>query len=178
MKLHNTFINKLKDCDLNASKFFIKIIKKAAHIFLLVLKILNILKMSSDSLAQDFPPMQNDLILRAARGESVERVPIWIMRQAGRYLPEFREIRTKNSFFDLCRNPQLACDVTMMPIERFDLDAAIIFSDILVVPQALGMTVEMLPGKVNIFGRNFKLKHYINYPFQGSVFSGTSRSAG
>jgi uroporphyrinogen decarboxylase len=134
--------------------------------------------MSSDSLAQDFPPMQNDLILRAARGESVERVPIWIMRQAGRYLPEFREIRTKNSFFDLCRNPQLACDVTMMPIERFDLDAAIIFSDILVVPQALGMTVEMLPGKVNIFGRNLKLKHNINYPFQGSIFSGASRSAG
>jgi len=95
----------------------------------------------------DFPEMKNDLILRAARGEAVERVPIWIMRQAGRYLPEFREMRTKHSFFDLCRNPQLACDVTMMPINRFELDAAIIFSDILVVPQALGMTVEMLPGK-------------------------------
>ncbi len=53
----------------------------------------------------DFPEMKNDLILRAARGESVERVPIWIMRQAGRYLPEFREMRTKHSFFDLCRNP-------------------------------------------------------------------------
>lgn len=91
--------------------------------------------------------MKNDLILRAARGEPVDRVPIWIMRQAGRYLPEFREIRTKHSFFDLCRNPELACDVTLMPIERFDLDAAIIFSDILVVPQALGMTVEMVPGK-------------------------------
>lgn len=98
-------------------------------------------------LAQDFPPMQNDLILRAARGEAVERVPVWIMRQAGRYLPEFREIRLHNSFFDLCRNPKLACDVTLMPINRFDLDAAIIFSDILVVPQALGMTVEMIPGK-------------------------------
>lgn len=94
-----------------------------------------------------FPPMKNDLILRAARGESVERIPIWIMRQAGRYLPEFRDIRTKHSFFDLCRNPALACDVTLMPINRFDLDAAIIFSDILVVPQALGMTVEMVPGK-------------------------------
>ena len=63
---------------------------------------------------KEFPPMKNDLILRAARGESVDRVPIWIMRQAGRYLPEFREIRTQHSFFDLCRNPQLACDVTLM----------------------------------------------------------------
>lgn len=96
---------------------------------------------------KEFPPMKNDLILRAARGESVDRVPIWIMRQAGRYLPEFREIRTQHSFFDLCRNPQLACDVTLMPINRFDLDAAIIFSDILVIPQALGMTVDMVPGK-------------------------------
>lgn len=69
------------------------------------------------------------------------------MRQAGRYLPEFREIRTKQSFFELVQNPQLACDVTMMPIDRFDLDAAIIFSDILVIPQALGMIVEMLPTK-------------------------------
>ena len=67
----------------------------------------------------DFPPLKNDLILRAARGESVERLPIWIMRQAGRYLPEFRDIRTKNSFFDLCRNPQLACDVTLMVKRNF-----------------------------------------------------------
>ncbi|RNA01074.1 uroporphyrinogen decarboxylase [Brachionus plicatilis] len=99
--------------------------------------------MSTDN----FPPLKNDLIIRAAKGESVERVPIWIMRQAGRYLPEFREIRTKQSFFELVQNPQLACDVTMMPINRFDLDAAIIFSDILVIPQALGMIVEMLPSK-------------------------------
>ena len=69
------------------------------------------------------------------------------MRQAGRYLPEFREIRSKHSFFELVQNPQLACDVTMMPINRFDLDAAIIFCDILVIPQALGMIVEMLPSK-------------------------------
>lgn len=87
------------------------------------------------------------MIIRAAKGERVDRVPIWIMRQAGRYLPEFREIKTKHSFFDLVQSPQLACEVTMMPINRFDLDAAIIFSDILVVPQALGMIVEMLPSK-------------------------------
>lgn len=90
------------------------------------------------------------MIIRAARQEPVERVPVWIMRQAGRYLPEFRELRSKHSFFDLCQNPQLACDVTLMPIKRFDLDAAIIFSDILVVPQALGMHVEMATGKVSI----------------------------
>lgn len=95
----------------------------------------------------EFPQLKNNLILRAARGESVERVPVWIMRQAGRYLPEFRELRSKHSFFDLCQNPKLACEVTLMPINRFDLDAAIIFSDILVVPQALGMQVDMVTGK-------------------------------
>ncbi|CAF0943649.1 unnamed protein product [Brachionus calyciflorus] len=99
----------------------------------------------------NFSPLKNDLIIRAAKGESVERVPIWIMRQAGRYLAEFRELLKKHSFFELVQNPQLACEVTMMPINRFDLDAAIIFSDILVIPQALGMTVEMSPQKGPIF---------------------------
>ncbi|XP_014681397.1 PREDICTED: uroporphyrinogen decarboxylase-like isoform X2 [Priapulus caudatus] len=91
--------------------------------------------------------MKNDLALRAARGEKTERVPVWVMRQAGRYLPEFRETRAEHDFFTICRTPVLACKVTLQPIERFDLDAAIIFSDILVVPQAMGMVVEMLPGK-------------------------------
>lgn len=93
--------------------------------------------------------MQNDLILRAARGEETERAPVWVMRQAGRYLPEFRAIREKHEFFECCRTPELACEITMQPIRRYSglLDAAIIFSDILVVPQALGMVVEMLPGK-------------------------------
>lgn len=94
-----------------------------------------------------FPVLSNDLILRAARGDSTERTPVWVMRQAGRYLPEFQEIRAKHEFFEVCRNPQLACEVTLQPIRRFNLDAAIIFSDILVVPQAMGMTVEMLPEK-------------------------------
>ncbi|KAE8270726.1 hypothetical protein A4X09_0g1595 [Tilletia walkeri] len=94
-------------------------------------------------------PMKNDLILRAARGEHTERAPIWIMRQAGRYLPEFRALREKHDFFECCRTPALACEITLQPIRRYAglLDAAIIFSDILVVPQALGMTVEMHPGK-------------------------------
>ncbi|XP_071492479.1 uroporphyrinogen decarboxylase-like [Diadema antillarum] len=96
---------------------------------------------------KEFPPLKNDLILRAARGEKTERVPVWLMRQAGRYLPEFREMRAEHQFFTVCQTPALACEVTLQPIRRFELDAAIIFSDILVIPQALGLTVEMIPGK-------------------------------
>ncbi|XP_055597598.1 uroporphyrinogen decarboxylase isoform X1 [Uranotaenia lowii] len=94
----------------------------------------------------DFPPLKNDNLLRAARGEPVDRVPVWVMRQAGRYLPEFQEVRAKHDFFEVCRTPELACEVTMQPLRRFDLDASIIFSDILVIPQALGITVEMHKG--------------------------------
>ncbi|XP_013792463.1 uroporphyrinogen decarboxylase-like [Limulus polyphemus] len=97
-------------------------------------------------MAQNFPPLKNDAILRVARGQRTEFTPVWVMRQAGRYLPEFREIRKDFSFFELCKTPELACQVTLQPINRFNLDAAIIFSDILVIPQALGMTVDMLPG--------------------------------
>ena len=101
----------------------------------------------------EFPEMKNDLILRCARGEKVERAPVWVMRQAGRYLPEFREVRAKHDFFTICRTPELACEITLQPIKRFSglLDAAIIFSDILVVPQALGMTVEMRAGVGPVF---------------------------
>lgn len=99
-----------------------------------------------------FPPLKNDLLLRAARGEEIERVPVWIMRQAGRYLPEFRELRAEHNFFKICQTPELACQITLQPIDRFpELDGSIIFCDILVIPQALGMTVEMIPGK----GPNF-----------------------
>lgn len=95
---------------------------------------------------QPFPPLKNDNLLRAARGEVVDRVPVWVMRQAGRYLPEFQELRKLHDFFTVCRTPELACEVTMQPLRRFDLDASIIFSDILVIPQALGLTVEMHAG--------------------------------
>lgn len=95
--------------------------------------------------------MKNDNLLRAARGEPVDRIPVWVMRQAGRYLPEFQEVRAKHDFFEVCRTPELACEVTMQPLRRFDLDASIIFSDILVIPQAYGMTVEMQPGKGPVF---------------------------
>lgn len=94
----------------------------------------------------DVPPPKNDLILRAARGEETERAPVWMMRQAGRYLPEYRALRAEHAFFDVVRTPELAAEVTLQPIERFPLDAAIIFSDILVVPQAFGMEVEMKTG--------------------------------
>ncbi|CAK9814932.1 Uroporphyrinogen decarboxylase [Anthophora quadrimaculata] len=94
----------------------------------------------------EFPELKNDLILKAAKGEPVERIPIWIMRQAGRYLPEFQEIRSKHDFFSVCQTPALASEVTLQPIKRFDLDASIIFSDILVIPQAMGLIVEMVPG--------------------------------
>lgn len=101
---------------------------------------------------ESLPKLRNDLLLRSARNEpplKLEHPPIWVMRQAGRYLPEFQEVRSKHSFFAVCRTPELACEVTLQPIRRYKglLDAAIIFSDILVVPQAMGMEVQMLPGK-------------------------------
>jgi uroporphyrinogen decarboxylase len=104
-----------------------------------------------DYTSKNFPALKNDNVLRAARGEPVDRVPVWVMRQAGRYLPEFQEVRAKHDFFEVCRVPELACEVTMQPLRRFDLDASIIFSDILVIPQALGMTVEMTKGVGPVF---------------------------
>ncbi|KAF7895635.1 uncharacterized protein EAF01_009597 [Botrytis porri] len=96
-----------------------------------------------------FEPLQNDLILRTAWGQKVERPPMWVMRQAGRYLPEYHEAKGKNDFFECCRSPEIASTLTLQPIERFAglVDAAIIFSDILVIPQAMGMTVEMVDKK-------------------------------
>ncbi|KAJ3880617.1 uroporphyrinogen decarboxylase [Lentinula edodes] len=96
----------------------------------------------------EFPPLRNDLLLRAARGEKTERAPVWIMRQAGRYLPEFRALRANHEFFEICRTPELATEITLQPIRRYSglIDASIIFSDILVIPQAMGMEVLMNPG--------------------------------
>ncbi|HZH70260.1 MAG TPA: uroporphyrinogen decarboxylase family protein, partial [Flavobacteriaceae bacterium] len=90
--------------------------------------------------------LKNDLFLRALKGETVERPPVWMMRQAGRYLPEFQEIKQKYDFFTRCQTPELASEITVQPIRRYGMDAAILFSDILVIPQAMNIEVEMKPG--------------------------------
>lgn len=95
--------------------------------------------------------LENDLFLRACRKEPVERTPIWIMRQAGRYLPEYRAVREKADFLTMCKTPELASEVTIQPIDLIGTDAAIIFSDILVIPEAIGMHLEMHEGKGPIF---------------------------
>ncbi|MBM55795.1 MAG: uroporphyrinogen decarboxylase [Euryarchaeota archaeon] len=90
--------------------------------------------------------MKNDLFLRALKGETVERPPVWMMRQAGRYLPDFMKLKAKYDFFTRCRTPELATEITVMPIEQVGTDAAILFSDILVVPQAMNVPFEMKAG--------------------------------
>src|SRR5210317_2141724 len=98
--------------------------------------------------------LKNDLLLRALLREPTERTPLWIMRQAGRYLPEYREIRAQaGDFMSLCRNPELACEVTMQPLRRYKLDAAILFSDILTVPDALGLGLYFATGEGPKFER-------------------------
>ena len=87
--------------------------------------------------------IKNDLFLRALKGEVVTRPPVWMMRQAGRYLPEFMQIKNKYDFFTRCRTPELASEITLQPIRRFGMDAAILFCDILVIPQAMNIEVEM-----------------------------------
>ncbi|PVH88516.1 uroporphyrinogen decarboxylase [Cadophora sp. DSE1049] len=100
-------------------------------------------------MAHNFEPLKNDLLLRTAWGQKVERPPMWVMRQAGRYLPEYHEAKGSHDFFECCRSPEIASTLTLQPIDRFAglVDAAIIFSDILVIPQALGMAVEMVDKK-------------------------------
>jgi uroporphyrinogen decarboxylase len=87
------------------------------------------------------------LFLQALNGESVSRPPVWIMRQAGRYLPDFMKLKAKYDFFTRCQTPELATEITVMPIDQIGTDAAILFSDILVVPQAMGLAFEMKPGQ-------------------------------
>jgi uroporphyrinogen decarboxylase len=91
--------------------------------------------------------LQNDLILRTLRGESAERTPVWMMRQAGRYLPEYMVLRKKYGFFERCQTPELACEITIQPVDIIGVDAAILFSDILVVPQAMGLEVQLIESK-------------------------------
>ena len=98
--------------------------------------------------------LKNDLFLRALRRQPVPRTPVWIMRQAGRYLPEYREVRAiAGDFMSLCRNAELACEVTLQPLRRYKLDAAILFSDILTVPDALGLGLSFAAGEGPRFER-------------------------
>ncbi len=109
--------------------------------------------------------LNNDLVLRAARGEAIERYPVWLMRQAGRILPEYRAVRNSLSGFkELVETPALAAEVTIQPVDILDVDAAIIFSDILVVPEAMGLTYEMVEKKGPFFPKTIQSeKDFVNH---------------
>lgn len=101
--------------------------------------------------------LKNDRILRAFQRQEVDRTPLWMMRQAGRYLPEYRQVRSQaGSFMGLCRSPELAARVTLQPLERYDLDAAILFSDILTVPEAMGLGLSFVTGEGPVFERRIQ----------------------
>ncbi len=106
--------------------------------------------------------LKNDLLLRALKGENVERVPVWMMRQAGRYLPEYIKIREKYGFFERCQTPALAAEITIQPVDIVGVDAAILFSDILVVPQAMGLEVQLIESKGPFLPDPIKTKADLN----------------
>src|SRR6202030_4454424 len=99
-------------------------------------------------------PLKNDTLLHALKREPTEHTPVWLMRQAGRYLPEYNATRARaGSFMKLCSNPALATEVTLQPLARFPLDAAILFSDILTVPDAMGLGLSFVEGEGPRFER-------------------------
>lgn len=102
--------------------------------------------------------LQNDSFIRALLRQPTDKTPVWMMRQAGRYLPEYRQIRVQaGSFMNLCTNPELACEVTLQPLERFNFDAAILFSDILTIPDAMGLGLYFVEGEGPKFERTIKV---------------------
>jgi uroporphyrinogen decarboxylase len=104
-------------------------------------------------------PLKNDLIIRAAKGEKTERTPVWLMRQAGRILPEYRAVREKmGGFKELVKSPEFACEVTIQPVDILGVDAAIIFSDILVIPEAMGLNYQMVESKGPWFEKTIQNK--------------------
>ncbi|HWY10728.1 MAG TPA: uroporphyrinogen decarboxylase [Bacteroidia bacterium] len=107
--------------------------------------------------------LKNDLVLRAAKGESTQRVPVWLMRQAGRILPEYRATRSRaKNFIEFVKNPELACEVTIQPVDILGVDAAIIFSDILVIPEAMGLPYQMIEAKGPWFEKTIQNKNDID----------------
>lgn len=110
--------------------------------------------------------LQNDRFLKALLRQPVDRTPVWMMRQAGRYLPEYRATRAQaGSFMDLCRNTELACEVTLQPLERYPLDAAILFSDILTIPDAMGLGLRFAEGEGPIFDKPLRTQSDVNKLF-------------
>ena len=105
---------------------------------------------------------QNDLFLKACKRLPVERTPVWIMRQAGRYLPEYRAVREKADFLTMCHTPELAAKVTIQPVDTIGVDAAIIFSDILVIPEAMGMSFDMIETKGPVFHKPIRNDYDVN----------------
>ncbi|MCW5911147.1 MAG: uroporphyrinogen decarboxylase [Cyclobacteriaceae bacterium] len=105
--------------------------------------------------------LKNDLLLKALRREAVDRPPVWMMRQAGRYLPDFRKLKTEHEFFNRVQNPELACEITVMPVKQVGVDAAILFSDILVIPQAMNVEVVMVEGKGPVITNPIRTKKQI-----------------
>ena len=113
--------------------------------------------------------IKNDLFLRALNNETVERPPVWMMRQAGRYLPEFRALRDKYDFFTRCETPELAAEITVQPIRIVKPDAAILFSDILVVPRAMGIHVELKDNLGPIIPNPIRTMEQVNQVFVPDV---------
>src|ERR1700757_1736419 len=109
---------------------------------------------------------RKELFLRACRGEATPRLPVWMMRQAGRYLPEYREIRAKREFLEVCKTPELAIEISLQPFRRLGVDAIIVFSDILIVAEAMGLPLELgdagpnLPSPIRSGADVVKLKQF------------------